>query len=386
MSQFSFESNTLITTDEDLLAFCEQVGKYDLLAIDTEFMREKTYYAKLCLIQVATPSMAVCIDPFCIKDLAPLLEILFHGQNVKIFHSARQDLEIFYDNWQKIPEPLFDTQVAATLLGYPDQIGYANLVQNLLDVHLDKTASRTDWSQRPLTDEQISYALDDVRYLVQLYPLMQKQLDEFGRLEWLDDDFNDLTNPKLYSKSPEESWKRVSGHGKLRAKQLVILKQLASWREETARLRDKPRKWIINDDILHAIIRQPPDTIEKLSRVRGINTSLVQKDGTEIVKLIATARDIPESKWPSIKPQVRLTPDEDALADIMMTYLKYIAAAEKISPSALATRKEIEKLARGEHDIPLLNGWRKQLAGDALIELLDGKRSLRVEKGKIRVE
>ena len=386
MSQFSFESNALITTDEDLVAFCEQIGKCDVIAVDTEFMREKTYYAKLCLIQVASPSLAACIDPFCITDLGPLLEILFHGQNIKIFHSARQDLEIFYDNWQKIPAPLFDSQVAATLLGYPDQIGYANLVQNLLDIQLDKTASRTDWSQRPLSDSQISYALDDVRYLIRLYPLMQKQLDELGRLEWLDDDFNTLTNPKLYSKSPDDSWRRVSGHGKLRPKQLVILKQLTTWREESARKRNKPRKWIISDDVLHAIVRQPPDSIEKLARVRGINNALVQKDGVEIIKQIALAKDIPESEWPAVKPLVRLTPDEDALADIMMTYLKYIAASQKISPSALATRKEIEKLARDEHDIPLLTGWRKQMAGDALIELLNGKRSLRVEKGKIRVE
>lgn len=386
MSQFSFESNALITKQEELEKFCEQIGKNDAIAIDTEFMREKTYYAKLCLIQIATSEISACIDPFSINDLEPLLEILFNGKNIKIFHSARQDLEIFYDSWQQVPAPLFDTQIAATLLGYPDQIGYANLVQNMLDVQLDKSASRTDWSQRPLTDNQISYALDDVRYLIRLYPLIQKQLTELGRLEWLDDDFNALTNPELYNKSPEESWTRVSGHGKLRSKQLVILKQLTIWREETARKRNKPRKWVISDDVLHAIVRQPPDSIEKLARIRGINNTLVQNDGEEILRQIKAARSVPESEWPHSKPRVRLTQDEDALADILMTYLKYIAASQKISSSALASRKDIEKLAHGENDIPLLSGWRKQVAGDALIELLNGKRSLRVENGKIRID
>jgi ribonuclease D len=386
MNQFSFESNALITTDEDLVTFCEQVGKCEVIAVDTEFMREKTYYAKLCLIQIASPTLAACVDPFSISDLGPLLEILLKGQNIKVFHSARQDLELFYDNWQKVPQPLFDTQIAATLLGYPDQIGYANLVQNLLDTQLDKSASRTDWSQRPLTNNQISYALDDVRYLIQLYPVMQKKLKELGRLEWLDNDFNALTQQELYTKDSTDSWKRVSGHGKLRPKQLNILKQLTTWREDTARKRNKPRKWVISDDVLHGIVRQPPDSVEKLTHIRGINTALVQKDGTDIVNLIKAANVIPESDWPSVQPQVRLTPDEDALADLMLTYLKHIAASQKISHTALATRKDIEKLAHGNHDIPLLTGWRKQMAGEAIIELLNGKRILRIKHGKVCAE
>lgn len=386
MNQFSFESNALITTDEDLAIFCDLIGKSDVIAVDTEFMREKTYYAKLCLIQVASPTLAACVDPFSLSDLEPLLDILLNGQNIKVFHSARQDLELFYDNWQKVPQPLFDTQIAATLLGYPDQIGYANLVQNLLGTQLDKSASRTDWSRRPLSKEQISYALDDVRYLIQLYPVMQKKLDDLGRLKWLENDFTAIIQPELYNKKSTESWRRVSGHGKLRPKQLNILKQLTTWREDTARTRNKPRKWVISDDILHSIVRQPPGSLEKLGQIRGINSALVQKDGTEIVNLIKSADAIPQSQWPSIQPQVRLTADEDALADMLLTYLKHIAASQKISPSALATRKEIEKLAQGNTDIPLLSGWRKQMAGDAMTELLNGKHTLRIVKGKICVE
>ena len=386
MNQFSFESNALITTDEDLVAFCLQLGKCDVMAVDTEFMREKTYYAKLCLIQIATPDIAACIDPFSISDLSPLLTLLFEAQSIKIFHSARQDLEIFYDNWQKVPQPLFDTQIAATLLGYSDQIGYANLVQDILKIQLDKSASRTDWSQRPLSEQQVAYALDDVRYLIQLYPIMQQQLNDLGRREWLENDFTALGNAELYDKKSADSWKRVSGHGKLQPKQLNILKQLTIWREDSARKRNKPRKWIISDDVLHAMIRQPPDTIEKLTKIRGINTTLVQKDGNEIVNLIKAAKSIPESDWPTIEPQTRLTPDEDALTDMMLTYLKHIASLQKTSPTALATRKDIEKLAQGDRSIPLLTGWRKQMAGDALLELLEGKRTLRIENGKIQVE
>ena len=258
---------------------CDQLANQACLAVDTEFVREKTYYPVLCLIQIASPQQCVCIDPLAINDLSPLAALLLNSDTTKVFHAARQDLEILQLSRGEIPTPVFDTQTAATLLGLGDQLGYANLVKHFLNVQLSKGHARTDWERRPLSNEQLEYAADDVRYLIKMYPLIVQRLSDLGRLDWLDEDFAELTRPQLYQNEPQQQWQRVSGVQKLKGVQLAVLQQLAAWREQQAQQQNKPRKWILSDDILLVLAMQTPNKTEQLERVRGINSTLLQRQG-----------------------------------------------------------------------------------------------------------
>jgi ribonuclease D len=215
-----------VDTPQALTQLCQDLRSAKVIAVDTEFIREKTYYAKLCLIQVASDAVIACIDPLALNNLDELLEILYSTDKLKLFHAAWQDLEIFYDQWGRIPGPIFDTQIAAALLGFSDQIGYANLVEQLLHTELDKSAVRTDWAQRPLSAQQLAYAADDVHYLLKLYPLILQRLTDLGRNDWLEEDFMALTDPATYAKSTATAWQRISGHGRLKPRQLAVLQVL----------------------------------------------------------------------------------------------------------------------------------------------------------------
>ncbi len=372
-----------VDTPQALEQLCHKLRHADVIAVDTEFIREKTYFARLCLLQVASRDCVACIDPLALDNLDALLEIFYAKDKLILLHAARQDLEIFHDLWGRVPTPVFDTQIAAALLGYNDQIGYAKLVENMLGVQLDKTAVRTDWSQRPLSEKQLAYAADDVRYLLQLYPLIQQQLRQRNRLDWLTEDFAELGQAALYEKDPADSWKRVSGHGKLKPQQLAILQKLAAWREIKARKRDKPRKWILADDLLLSLARQAPTSVEKLAKIRGFSAALVKNHGEELIQEIQAALALPKEEWPATAAYQRPTLEEECLVDILMTYLKTLAAENQISPASLTTRKEIEKLVRGERDLPLLHGWRAHIAGQPLLDMLAGRISLRVEQGRL---
>ena len=236
-------SYSYIETPADLSALCEQLKRSDWLTLDTEFIREETYYPQLCLIQVATDDVVACIDPLAIDDLSPLMEVFYDPAITKVLHSARQDLEIFQNLRGRPPENIFDTQIAATLLGQGDQIGYGNLAKAMLGVELDKAHSRTDWAKRPLSPEQLDYAADDVRYLRDIYKQQIQQLQEMGRLQWLDEDFAQLSNPALYEPPIADAWKRLKGLNRLKGVQLAIVRELAQWREELAKERNLPRRW-----------------------------------------------------------------------------------------------------------------------------------------------
>ena len=372
-----------IDTPEALTELCRELQPADVIAVDTEFIREKTYFAKLCLIQVASDAVTACIDPLALDDLDELLAILYSPEKLKLFHAAWQDLEIFYDQWDRIPAPVFDTQIASALLGFSDQIGYANLVEQVLHVQLDKSAVRTDWAQRPLSSQQLAYAADDVNYLLQVYPIIQQRLTELGRNDWLDEDFAALTNPSSYAKSADKAWQRVSGHGRLKPRQLAALQQLATWREKQARQRNKPRKWILSDDLLLALARQLPSELSQLTKVRGLPERLRNQSGDEIVAVINDALSMEEHVLPSVLQKQRLNPEQECLADTLMAYLRLLAQQNQISPASLGTRKEIEKLVRGSRDIPLLHGWRGHLAGQPLLNLINGKVALTVQAGEV---
>ncbi|MEJ2142548.1 MAG: ribonuclease D [Gammaproteobacteria bacterium] len=372
-----------IDDNNSLVEFCKLISNETVLALDTEFIREKSYYPKLCLVQIAAGEHLACIDPLAITNLEPLLDLLYDTGKTKVLHAARQDLEIFYQLRKRLPQPIFDTQIAATLLGFNDQIGYANLIQKMLGVQLDKDQARTDWAQRPLNDKQIHYAANDVRYLSQIYPVMVEKLTAQNRVDWLSADFNELVDTALYDIDPDKTWRRVSGHTRLKPRQLVILQALAAWREKTAIKHDRPRRWILADDVLINLAQQIPQDMKQLEKIRGMKPGTVEKFGETIIKTILDAKQIPEEQWPKLPAWKRSTPQQEALIDLCMAYLKQLALQNNISPGILSNRKDMEKLITGDHNISILQGWRKQLVGQPLLSLLQGEYSLTIKNNKI---
>jgi len=365
---------SFVDTPEALRELCELLRGSEWLAIDTEFIRERTYYPRLCLIQVCNGEVAACIDPLQMDDIQPLLDVLFDGSILKVLHAARQDLEIFWHDWQQFPLPLFDTQPAAALLGHGDQVGYANLVQQVLGVELPKDQSRTDWSARPLDGQQVRYALDDVIYLGQLYLRMRGSLSDKERLQWLAADFATLANPATYQPDPREAWKKVKGRQHLRGRQLAILQALAQWRELQARERDLPRKWLLKDDLMVELCRRQPRDLESLARVRGMDAGLVRREGKSLLQLIGDASRLDKSAWPVEKRRpVPLTPQQEAMVDLLSAALRLLADRHQLSPQAIATHKDLQRLVRNDPDCPLLEGWRNSVAGTPLQQVMRGE-------------
>jgi len=375
-----------VDSPEQLKQLCERLQGSPWLALDTEFIRERTYFPHFCLLQISNGKEAVCVDPIRLADLSPLTDLLFDENIVKVFHAGRQDLEIFHQLWQRLPAPLFDTQVAASLLGQGEQVGYGGLVQKVLGIELEKGASRTDWSQRPLEQEQIRYALDDVIHLGEVYLKQRAALEEMERLQWLDDDFNMLTNPATYQIEPESCWKRVKGRQHLKGVQMAVLQQLAAWREHRAIKRDKPRKWMVKDEILLEMARRMPNSKTELLKLRGVEDRLVERYGEDLLQLIEEAREIPKEQWPVEKRAKRPGPAQEALADLLMCALRLLAQQQKISPAIIAGRKELERLINGERDIALLSGWRKSVAGEVLLDLAEGRRQIVTTGGVPRID
>jgi ribonuclease D len=364
---------------------CTALSAAPWIAIDTEFLREKTYYPKLCLVQVATPDRVACIDPLALDDMTPLLDVIFDSGITKVMHAARQDMEIFYHLRGSVPAPVFDTQIAALLLGLPDQVGYAGLVQELLGIKLHKLHSRTDWSQRPLDAEQLHYAADDVIYLAQAYQLIQDRLRETGRLDWLADDFRALSDPAVYAAHPENAWLRVKGANRLSGAALSTLQALAAWREEKAQAMDRPRGWLLRDDVLVDIARHRPENPARLGKIRGLHENTVRKHGDDLLALVAGARDATPAPFPRRKLRQRLTPAQDAAVDVLQAVIRLVAEENRINPSVLANRNQLEQLLLGETDVPVLQGWRRQLAGERLQGFLDGKLNIRMSNGALQI-
>ena len=342
---------------------CAVLSRAPWFAIDTEFLREKTYYPKLCLLQVATPGHVACIDPLALDDMTLLLDVIFDSSITKVMHAARQDMEIFYHLRGAVPAPVFDTQVAALLLGLPDQVGYGGLVQELLGVKLHKLHSRTDWSQRPLDEAQLQYAADDVIYLAQAYQLIQEKLGESGRLDWLTDDLQALSDPALYAAHPDSAWLRVKGANKLSGDALAVLQALAAWRESMAQTLDRPRGWLLRDDVLLDIARHRPGTSTSLGKIRGLHENTVRKHGDELLALVEKAAGIRPAPFPRRKLRQRLTPAQDAAVDVMQAVVRLVGEENRINPAVLANRNQLEQLLLGNTDVPVLLGWGRQLAG-----------------------
>ena len=375
-----------IDTDAGLMELCDRLRGQPVLALDTEFLREKTYRAQLCLLQVAAEGVVACVDPLAIDSLDPLLDIIYDPSVIKVMHSARQDMEIFYDMRGELPKPLFDSQVAATLLGYGEQVGYANLVKGMLGVELDKMHTRTDWTQRPLDEAQIEYAADDVRYLFKMYFQQVEILEAKNRLDWLQEDFDELTNIITYSPPEETLWKRVKGRQKLKGVQLAILRDLAVWREDQAKKINRPRRWVLKDDVMVDISRFAPGEIAGLEKIRGLENKTIQNHGADLLAAIEQGQNSSKENWPKKIEGRRLSQTQDALVDVLMAVLRARGAEHEVSPALLANRKELENLILGQTDSPVLHGWRAELAGHDLQTVLTGKSVIQIIDGKLELK
>lgn len=362
-----------IQNEQQLIELCTQLAQSPWLALDTEFVREKTYYPQFCLLQISNGEIAATVDPIQIQALQPLLDLLYDDAIIKVFHAGYQDLEIFYNLWGRLPTPLFDTQLAASLLGLGDQVGYGNLVEQLLNHTLEKGHSRTDWSRRPLDEAQLRYALDDVIYLGDIYLKLTGMLQSQGREGWLQDDFDQLADPDTYRNPPQEAWKRIKGRQQLKGVQLAVLQALAAWREQEAQQANRPKRWILKDEVLTDLARRQPKGLEQMGKIRGLEPGVIKRRGDLLLKLIADARALPREQWPRDKRRiVRLTPNQEALTDLLYSCLRLLAEQNNITPAALANRKEIEALVSGERELDILRGWRRTIAGNRLLEVLAG--------------
>jgi ribonuclease D len=365
-----------IDTEAALVTFCQKISTSPWMTVDTEFLREKTYSPQLCLIQVATDDYIACIDPLVLSDLKPILDLIYNPDITVVFHAARQDLELFNMLRSAPPSNVFDTQIAATVLGYGEQVGYGNLVQQCIQVNLDKAHSRTDWTKRPLDPGQISYAADDVRYLRDVYKLLKQQLEEKGRTHWLDEDFAVLTNPETYQVDPSVMWRKVKGFGRLKGVQLAILQRLSAWREQRAISSNRPRRWILKDDVLLDLAKLAPETSDKFDMIRSLEASTVKRYGNILLEEIKQAKAIPKDQWPIIKKTQPLSQQQNAIVDALMALLRKYCDEQSISPVAVASRKEIERMVGGETDLPLLQGWRNEIVGHHLKAFIEGKLSI----------
>ncbi len=375
----------IIETSESLNEVCERLEQAEWLALDTEFLREKTYYPRLCLIQVADAHATWCIDPLAIDDLEPFFTLLDSPAITKVMHACRQDMEIFYHLRGHLPRPIFDTQVAAPLLGHPMQAGYARLVEAILGVHLDKGQTRSDWCRRPLNAKQIAYAGDDVHYLGRIYRTLHHKLERLGRLDWLAEDFAALSEPALYESPDEEAWRRIRAARRLRPKQLAILKTLAAWREGEAKRRDIPRNWLLKDDCLIDICQQRPTDLKALASIRGIGEATLKRHGRHLLELVDQAAHDPGLVDAAARPsRERLSARQEALVDTLMAIVQLRAAENALNPQVVASRKELSRLVLGETGSELMRGWKRALVGEELAAFLDGRRALRVEHGDLR--
>ena len=375
-----------IATQENLAAFVERARSSSVLAIDTEFLREKTYYTKLCLLQMATDDEVVIVDPFEMDDLSVLAPLLTDERIVKLFHAAGQDLEIILREVGVLPRPVFDTQIAAALLGHTQQIGYAALVHAECGVSLKKIDSFTDWSRRPLSASQRDYAADDVVYLPRLYAGMRAALEEKGRLHWLDHDFEELSDPARYEANERERFRRLKRVSQLSRRQLSAAREVAAWRELEAQRRDVPRKWVVTDEQIVEACKREARTIDELFMVRGLSDRLSTKDARAVVSLISSALSAPPDTWPELDRCGKSEPNVDAELDLMSALVRLRAKENGIAFPTLASHDDLARVARGYREgVDLLRGWRRAIVGEELLELLDGRLALSLDGG-LKVE
>lgn len=358
---------TTVTTAAALAEICARLGAAERIGLDTEFLRERTYSARLCLVQLAAPDEAACVDPLALAALAPLAALLAAPGTLKVMHASRQDLEVLYP-LAGLTRPVLDTQIAAALAGFPAQVGYAELARRLLGQELAKSHTRTDWSQRPLSPAQIEYALDDVRYLLPIAAELENRLARLGRLAWLNEELAGLEETRGFVTEPESAWQRVRGLRGLDPGRERLARSLAAWRERRALAHDRPRGWILDDGPLREIVLRVPRSAAQLAAIPELPAGVVKHSGAELLACVAAA-DIPDPP-PPVRAKPQSDPQRNALVRKLGGISQAVAIELELVPEVLATRRELELLADGRRDGAVLRGWRRSVLGERLLAAL----------------
>ncbi|WP_025030811.1 ribonuclease D [Nitratireductor aquibiodomus] len=378
----------LITTQKDLEAAIAAFQKSDFVTVDTEFIRESTFWPELCLIQMAAPGVTALIDPLADGiDLKPFFALMADENIVKVFHAARQDVEIVYNLGRLIPHPLFDTQVAASVCGFGDSVSYDQLVSRITGARIDKSSRFTDWRRRPLSDKQLSYALADVTHLIDVYQHLKTELEREGRAHWLNEEMAVLTARETYDPHPDDAWKRL----KLRVKKpldFAILQHVAAWREREARERNVPRGRVIKDDAIYEVAQQHPRDSEALGRLRTIPKGWERSGAaTGLLGAVAKAMALPREDLPRLPRPPHAPEGAAAAAELLKVLLKLVADRQGVAPKMLASSDDIDRIAAdgADADVPAMAGWRREVFGKEAVKLIEGELALRFNNRKIEV-
>ncbi len=377
----------LILNNQDLAALCARLSKAEFVTVDTEFMRDKTYWPILCLIQVASPDEAWAIDPMAPDlDLTPFYDVMKNESVLKVFHSARQDLEIFFHAMGTFPKPLFDTQVAAMVCGFGESVGYETLVHRFTNAKLDKSSRFTDWARRPLTDRQLTYALSDVTHMRPIYLALAKQLDQSGRRRWLDEEINTLTDPSTYITVPEEAWLRLKVRSTNR-RYLGVLQCLAAWRQREAEARDIPRNRVLRDEAILEIAAHPPKSRDDLKQMRSLSRGAPDNGLTKgILEAVQQGLDMPDAALPKLEKPKHPPAGIGPVVELLKVLLKMKCAEFGVAQKLLASSSDLEAIAMNEPEADhLLNGWRWDIFGKDAVALRDGTIALSAHEGKITI-
>jgi ribonuclease D len=370
----------LITTTEDLNRFCESLSGERFITVDTEFIRDKTYWPQLCLVQIAGTDEAACIDPLADGiDLTALHTLLDHPDILKVFHAARQDLEIFYNLTGRIPAPLFDTQVAAMVCGFGESVGYETLASKLANARLDKSQRFTDWSRRPLNNRQLDYAISDVTYLRTIFKKLELRLEKTNRAGWLQEEMATLTDPETYKMDPEQAWKRIKSRTST-PRFLARVQALAAWREREAQERNTPRHRVLKDDAILEVAAQSPSSSQELGRLRLISRSMAEgRIGTELLAAVAKANDVADDDCPTLPPRQETPPGLGPVVELLRVLLKMKCEEFGVAQKLVASSSDLEQIAAWDDaDVHALRGWRREMFGAAALDLKNGRIALSV--------
>lgn len=384
------DPGALVTAPGELEALAGRIRAAGRFGVDMEFRRERTYLAELELIQVAAPAEIAVVDPLAIGDLGPLLELVVDAETEVVLHAGRQDLEIVYELTGCPAQRVFDTQVAAALVGHGDQAPYDVLVRRVLGRKLPKLHTTSDWSRRPLSPEQLAYAVDDVRYLLELRDTLAARLEEAGRSVWAAEEMAYLEDPGTYQSDPDALCRSVKGHGRLEADQLACLRELASWRDDMARRRNLPRRWVVPDDVLVDVARRKPKRLADIEGLRRLPAKIREREGPAMLERVQHALELPPDEWPAPQAARRDEAGSAAAIDLLEVYLRQRADDTGVAVSYLGSRRELAALVRnvrGDDGLrsKLLDGWRRELVGDDLVEIASGRRALRFDPDAGRV-
>ena len=371
---------TVIADSGELKALCDRLSQEDYVAVDTEFMRDRTYWPQLCLVQLAGAGEAAAVDTLAPGlDLDPLYALMANDKILKVFHAARQDVEIFYFRAGKIPAPLFDTQIAAMVCGFGDAVGYDTIVAKLANTRLDKSSRFTDWSHRPLSQRQLDYALADVIHLRTIYEKLVKRVNGSGRMNWLEAEMDILTSPTTYDMDPRESWRRLKIRGP-KPRMLAVLRELAAWRESEAQRRDQPRNRILRDEALVDIAARTPQTTAELARTRGLGGGTANSSqGKAILEAVARGKAVPDADCPTLPRRAERPSGLGPVIELLRVLLKMKCEAHGVAQKLVASADDLEQIAADDDArVPALNGWRREIFGEDALALKHGKIGLTV--------